>query len=99
MKKTLAVLLSLVMLLALIPAAFAEGEPDFTLVIKGGDVAENLELVGGKQLLAVDVALNGTVAAPLFGLTFDGEETGEEAYQTILGVLTKEVIDRIKAGA
>ncbi len=71
MKKTLAVLLSLVMLLALIPATFAEGEPDFTLVIKGGDVAENLELVGGKQLLAVDVALNGTVAAPLFGLTFD----------------------------
>lgn len=40
-----------------------------------------------------------TVYDMLFGLTFDGEETGEEAYQTILGVLTKEVIDRIKAGA
>ncbi len=71
MKKTLAVLLSLVMLLALIPATFAEGEPDYTLVIKGGDVAENLKLVDGKMLLAVDVALNGAVDAPLFGLTFD----------------------------
>ena len=71
MKKTLAVLLSLVMLLALIPAAVAEGEPDFTLVIKGGDVAENLELFGGKQVLAVDVTLNGTVEETICGLTFD----------------------------
>ena len=71
MKKTLAVLLSLVMLLALIPATFAEGEPDYTLVIKGGDVAENLKLVDGKQLLAVDVALNGTVEDALCSLTFD----------------------------
>lgn len=39
-----------------------------------------------------------TVYDMLFGLTFDGEETGEEAYQAVLGVLTKEVIDRIKAG-
>ena len=71
MKKTLAVLLSLVMLLALIPATFAEGEPDYTLVIKGGDVAENLKLVDGKMLLAVDVALNGTVEDALCSLTFD----------------------------
>ena len=71
MKKTLAVLLSLVMLLALIPATVAEGEPDFTLVIKGGDVAENLELFGGKQVLAVDVTLNGTVEDALCSLTFD----------------------------
>ena len=40
-----------------------------------------------------------TIYDMLFGLTFDGEETGEEAYRAVLGVLAKEVIDRIKAGA
>lgn len=39
-----------------------------------------------------------TACDMLFGLTFDGEETGEEAYRAVLGVLSKEVIDRIKAG-
>ncbi|MBQ4423557.1 MAG: fibronectin type III domain-containing protein [Clostridia bacterium] len=104
MKKTLAVLLSLVMLLALIPAAVAEGEPDFTLVIKGGDVAENLELFGGKQVLAVDVTLNGTVEETICGLTFDltydaeqltyvGNET-TDAYDMAMVNDTKEGIVR-----
>ena len=39
-----------------------------------------------------------TACDMLFGLIFDGEETGEEAYKAIRGVLTKEVIDKIKAG-
>ncbi len=70
MKKLLAVLLSLVMVLAFAPAAIAE-DADYTLVIEGGNVNENLELVGGKNLLAVKVKLNEAVEETIFGLTFD----------------------------
>ena len=70
MKKLLAVLLSLVMLLAFVPAVIAE-DADYTLVIEGGNVNENLEVVGGKNLLAVKVALNEAVEETIFGLTFD----------------------------
>lgn len=70
MKKLLAMLLSLVMLLVLVPAATAEGA-DYTLVIKGGNVDDNLEAVDGKNLLAVDVTLNEAIEETIFGLTFD----------------------------
>ena len=60
MKKTLAVLLSLIMVFALIPAAFAEGA-DYTLVIKGGETKDNLEIIDGVACLAVDVELKGEV--------------------------------------
>jgi hypothetical protein len=70
MKKLLAVLLSLVMVLAFAPAVIAE-DADYTLVIEGGSVNENLELVGGKNLLAVKVKLNEAVEETIFGLTFD----------------------------
>ena len=39
-----------------------------------------------------------TVYDMLFGLIFDGDENGQEAYDAILRVLRDEVIDRIKAG-
>ncbi|MBR0507822.1 MAG: fibronectin type III domain-containing protein [Clostridia bacterium] len=71
MKKTLAVLLALVMLLTMIPATFAEGNADFTLVIKGGKVDDHLKTVNGQELLAVDVTLNGTVEDKLCSLTFE----------------------------
>ena len=74
MKKLLAMLLSLVMVFALVSVTAAE-DADFTMVIKGGDVNENLEKVDGENLLAVDLTLNGTVEDTLvaltFGLTFD----------------------------
>ena len=70
MKKLLAMLLSLVMVFALVSAASAEGE-DFTMVIKGGEVNENLERVDDEYLLAVDVLLTGTVKDTLVALTFD----------------------------
>jgi hypothetical protein len=70
MKKLLAMLLSLVMLLVLVPAATAEGA-DYTLVIEGGNVADHLEMVNGKNLLAVDVKLNEAVEETIIGLTFD----------------------------
>lgn len=70
MKKLLALLLSLMMVLVLVPATVAEGE-DFTLVIKGGNVDENLSMHGGKNLLAVDVALNSAVEDTLLTVTFD----------------------------
>ncbi len=70
MKKLLAVLLSLVMVLAFAPAVIAE-DADYTLVIEGGNVNENLELVDGKNLLAVKVKLNEAVEETIFGLTFD----------------------------
>lgn len=70
MKKLLALLLSLMMVLVLVPATVAEGE-DFTLVIKGGNVDENLSMHGGKNLLAVDVTLNSAVEDTLLTVTFD----------------------------
>ena len=67
MKKLLAMLLSLVMLFALVPFTFAE-DADFTLVIKGGDVLENLDADGN---LAVNVLVNSAIEEPLVSLTFD----------------------------
>ena len=61
MKKTLAVLLSLIMVLALIPAAFAEDaeEMAYRLVIKGGETKDNMAKVGDANCLKVEVALAG----------------------------------------
>ena len=77
MKKLLAVLLSLAMLLAFIPATLAEGA-DFSLAIEGGWVNRNLEEVDGEQLLKVDVTLSAAVSDPVcglaFGLTYDKEQ-------------------------
>lgn len=70
MKKLLAMLLSLLMVVAPVSAAFADGE-DFTLLIAGGDVGEHLITEDNKNLLAVDVNLNGTVEDTLLTLTFD----------------------------
>jgi len=70
MKKLLAMLLSLMMVFALVPAAFAE-DAAFTMVIEGGDVNEHTENVDGENLLAVDLTLNGTVEDKLLTLTFD----------------------------
>ena len=70
MKKLLAMLLSLVMLFALVPAAIAENDA-ITMVIEGGDVNEHTKNVDGKNLLAVDLTLNGTVEDTLLTLTFD----------------------------
>ena len=70
MKKLLAMLLSLMMVFALIPATLAE-DADYTLVIEGGDVADHLEMVNGKNVLAVDVKLDEAVEETIFGLTFE----------------------------
>ena len=70
MKKLLAMLLSLVMLFALIPATLAEGA-DYTLVIEGGNVTDHLAAKNGKNLLAVEVSLTEAVQETIFGLTFD----------------------------
>ena len=70
MKKLLAMLLSLVMLLAFVPATLAD-DADYTLVIKGGEVNDNLRTVDGERLLAVDLLLNGTTEDMLVALTFD----------------------------
>lgn len=70
MKKLLALLLSFMMVLTLVSAAVAEGA-DFTMTIEGGDVKENMVPVNGRQLLKVDVTLNGTVNDTLTALTFD----------------------------
>ena len=80
MKKLLALLLSLVMVFALVSFTAAD-DTDYTLVIKGGEVNENLE----DGLLAVDLLLNGTtedmLVAVTVDLTFDPElitfENGE----------------------
>ena len=70
MKKTLAVLLSLIMVLALIPATFAD-DAEYTLVIKGGETKDNMKVIDGTACLKVDVELSGTVADELlFGVTF-----------------------------
>ena len=70
MKKLLALLLSLVMVLALVPATVAEGA-DYTLVIEGGKVDEHLEAVDGKNCLAVELKMTEQVEETIFGLTFD----------------------------
>jgi hypothetical protein len=70
MKKLLAMLLSLVMVFALVSVTAAD-DADFTLVIKGGDVNENMEKIEDENLLAVDLTLNGTVEDTLLTLTFD----------------------------
>ena len=70
MKKLLAMLLALAMVLALVPAAIAE-DADYTLVIEGGDVNEHTQKVDGKNLLAVQVTLDEAIEETIFGLTFD----------------------------
>ena len=69
MKKLLAMLLSLAMLLALVPATMADGA-DFTLAVEGGWVDRNLEEVDGEKLLKADVTLSGTVTDPVCGMKF-----------------------------
>ena len=84
MKKLLAMLLSLAMLLAFIPATLAEGA-DFSLAIEGGWVNRNLEEVDGEQLLKVDVTLSASVADPVcglnFGLTYNTEQLTLAKYE------------------
>ena len=70
MKKLLAMLLSLMMVFALVPATLAE-DADYTLVIEGGNVADHLETYNGKTVLAVDVKLNEAVEETILGLTFE----------------------------
>lgn len=70
MKKLLAMLLSLMMVLALVPATLADGG-DYTLVIEGGKVDEHLEVVEGKNCLAVNVKMTEAIQETIFGLTFD----------------------------
>lgn len=86
MKKTLAVLLSLIMVFALIPAAFAEGA-DYTLVIKGGETKDNLEIIDGVACLAVDVELKGEVEneklySATFKLMYDVSQLTFKDYET-----------------
>ena len=59
MKKALAALLALVLLVAMVPSvAMAEGD-DYVLEIKGGQISENLETVDGQECLKVEVWING----------------------------------------
>lgn len=89
MKKLLAMLLALVMLFAFVPATLAE-DADFTLVIKGGDVSENLDENGN---LAVKLFLNGPVEDnTLFGLTFELTFNDEQ-----ITFVSDEVIDGVTA--
>ena len=70
MKKLLAMLLALVMIFALVPAAFADGA-EYTLTIKGGNVKDNMTVLDGQKVMAVDLTLNGTVQETVYGLSFD----------------------------
>ncbi len=84
MKKLLAMLLSLAMLLAFVPATMAE-DADFTLSVKGGWVNRSLEEVDGEKLLKVDVQLSGAVTDPVcgmkFGLTYNAEQITLKKYE------------------
>jgi hypothetical protein len=84
MKKLLAMLLSLAMLLALVPATLAD-DADFTLSVEGGWVDRNLEEVDGEKLLKVDVKLSGTVTDPVcgmkFALTYNAEQITLKKYE------------------
>lgn len=70
MKKLLAMLLSLVMVFALVPAAVAEEAP-FTLKIAGGETNEHMQLPPDEQRLVVDVDLKATAGEKLVGLAFE----------------------------
>ena len=70
MKKLLAMLLALVMVFALVPAAFADGA-DYTLTIAGGNVKDHMETVDGQKVLAVDLTLSSSVDETIYGMTFD----------------------------
>ena len=71
MKKLLAMLLSLIMLLVLLPAAVADDTPaEYTLVIKGGQTNENVATIDGVNCLKVDVMLTGTIEEAVFGFKF-----------------------------
>ncbi len=70
MKKLLAMLLSLLMLFALVPAAIAE-DADVMLAIAGGEVAVNLKKIDDQEYLAVPVTLTGVAGETLIGVTFD----------------------------
>ena len=72
MKKTLAVLLSLIMVFALIPAAFAEtDDAAYRIAIEGGETKDNMEEVDGTPCLKVEVALE-----------CEPEEAGDETVST-----------------
>ncbi|MBR4906205.1 MAG: hypothetical protein IKZ44_05055 [Clostridia bacterium] len=72
MKKLLAMLLSLMMVFALIPATLAEGAEDVTLVIKGGETNDHMEVLEGDvHRLVVKVTLNGAAEEQLYGLKFE----------------------------
>lgn len=61
MKKLLAMLLTLVMLFAFIPATYAD-DADFTMIINGHQVAG--------EVLKVDVTLKTDITDPIFGMHF-----------------------------
>ena len=83
MKKTTAVILTAILLLALVPAASAAGT-DYTVVIRGGQTSGYMETVNGESLLRVDVFFDGItdnmlLTALSFDLTYDA---GKLEYMT-----------------
>ena len=102
MKKTLAVLLSLIMVLALIPAAVAD-DADYTLVIKGGETKDNMAKVGDANCLKVDVELSGeveeeSVYTATFELNYDAAQLTFVDYETGNG-MDSAAVNPNKAGA
>ena len=102
MKKTLAVLLSLIMVLALIPAAVAD-DADYTLVIKGGETKDNMAKVGDANCLKVDVELSGeveeeSVYTATFELNYDAAQLTFADYETGNG-MDSAAVNPNKAGA
>ena len=81
MKKMLALVLSLIMVLALIPAAVADD--GFTLVIAGGNTCNSLAVKDGKELLAVPVRLEGGAFVAIgFTLVYNPEQITLYTYET-----------------
>jgi len=78
MKKTIAAIITVIMLLAVIPTASAE-ETDYTVVIRGGETSAYMTELDGGQALRVDVYLDGItndqlLTALSFDLGYDPEQ-------------------------
>ena len=78
MKKTLAAILALVMLLALFPAV-AAAESDYTLIINGGETKANMARINDDNCLQVELYLDGItdemmLASTNFALQYDATQ-------------------------
>ena len=98
MKKTTAAVLAAILLLAVLPTALAE-EPDYTVVIPGGETSAYMTELDDGPALRVDVYLDGITDDKLLtALSFDlGFETDKLDYATDSQTMGKSPIYAVDA--